>query len=205
LVTPQPRFTGPQPVTSPPSSAAAQVIGVQQLPLSQTSLVSQLPQLTAGPQPLLTVPQVMEAPHTGAAHGAQVPATHLLAPLQPPHETVPLPQAFATEPHRAPASPSHSGGAAVQTPLTHCSPFGHEQEIVWPQASWTVPHSLVLADGEQVSAAQASDTPASTGTVPWATQAWSTQSNPASHPPQLSATPQESTATTPHLPVQALG
>jgi hypothetical protein len=77
-----------------------------------------VPQLTFGPQPLLTSPQVM-VPHVGGAHGVQVPPVHFVAPAQSPQLTSPLPHALGTWPHFEPAPPSaplHSGGGAPQTP-----------------------------------------------------------------------------------------
>jgi hypothetical protein len=77
--------------------------------------------------------------------------------------------------------------------------------MVWPQPSVTVPQSIVFGSGVQVSAAQL---PASDTTGPPASGAWQlpfTQARPPVHPPQLTATPQPSSATTPQRPVHAFG
>jgi hypothetical protein len=118
LLTPQPRSSGAQPGTAPLSKSALQVVGVQQPPSSHTSLMAQVPQDTADPQPLLTLPQVAR-PHAGGVHGVHIPPEHLFAPAQPPQLTLPLPQAFCTEPHRAIPPASHSGAGAAHTPPTH--------------------------------------------------------------------------------------
>jgi hypothetical protein len=202
--TPQRKLTGPQPVTRPASSASAQVIGVQQLPLSQVwpPPDAHVPHMTGGPQPLLTLPHVAP-PHEGGEHAVHVPAWHVDAPAQPGHATVPLPHAFATVPQWAPASvASHSGGVVLQTPPRHCWPAVHDGQLrTLPQRSATGPHSVVPAAGEHVRgphAAPASVTPASriVSGVHWLAR----HSCPEGHPPQPMPTPHESVAITPHLP-----
>jgi hypothetical protein len=202
--TPQPRSTALQPVTRPASITSAHVRGVQHPPSSQASLVPQVPQLTAGPQPLLTCPHV-RAPHVGGVHAVHVPETHWLLPLHfDGQATLPLPHALGSDPHDAPPSAEvHSGGVAAHSPPTHVWPAGQEQAMVWPHPSVTVPHSIVFGAGVHVSGTHC---PASTGAPASAAEhtlpihAW-----PAAHPPQLIATPQASVPTTPHLPVQVLG
>jgi len=164
-----------------------------------------VPQLTEAPHPLLTVPHV-SLPHVGAVQLVHVPLTHLFVPSQPPHWTVPLPQALAMEPHFAPGPPStpasagsHSGGVVAHTPPKHCWPAGHEHCLVLPHPSPIVPHRLTFLSGVQVSGAQPeSATPASVSGV----QALFTQACPVGHPPQLMGTPQESVPMTPHWPMQ---
>lgn len=116
--TPQPRSTGAQPVTHPASSAQPHVLGVQQPPSSHSSPGTHMPQETAGPHPLLTLPQIA-FPQEGGVQGVHVPLTHLLAPVQPPQLTLPLPHAFCTVPHFAAPPALHSGAGAVHTPPTH--------------------------------------------------------------------------------------
>ena len=196
--TPHPRSTDPQPpVKVPASTRAAHVCGVQQAPLVQTSLPPQLPQLTEGPQPLLTWPQVAPL-HEGGAHALQAPATHVVVPVHPPHETFPLPQAFAIVPHFEPASVSHSTGSFPQTPLKHCSPLGHEHGSDWPHPLVTVPQRWVWALGVHVTFAQ---DPASFGGADVHTL--STHDSPVGHPPHTIGTPHESTPISPQFPVHA--
>jgi hypothetical protein len=158
-----------------------------------------VPQLTFGPHPLLTSPQVAPL-HDGGVHAVHTLLTQLDAPAQLPHCTVPLPQAFASWPHIEPAPPSaslHSGGGASHSPATQVSPVGHPHCFVCPQPSVIVPQKLRLPF-EQMSGAQ--DGPASV--VVCGTHALLTQSLPAGQPPHPMATPQESTPITPHLPAQ---
>jgi hypothetical protein len=62
------------------------------------------PQLTEGPHPLFTVPQVA-VPHAGGVHEVHTLPTHFVSPVQvPPHVIVPLPHAFSTVPHFSPPS-----------------------------------------------------------------------------------------------------
>jgi hypothetical protein len=171
--------------------------------------VPQVPHVTAGPHPLLTEPQVT-LPHAGAVHPVHVPFSHLVAPVHAPHWTVALPQAFSTAPQLAPGPPAfpasstlHSGGVAPHRPPKHCRPVGHEQAFVLPQPSVMVPQRFTFLFGAQTRGEQ----PASLGPASLMVSAWHrllTQSCPASHPPQLIATPHESVLTTPHLPVHVV-
>jgi hypothetical protein len=202
--TPHPRSTGLQPVTRPASSNSAHdVCWVQQPPSSHTSLVLHVPQLSAGPQPLFTEPQVAR-PHDGGVHAVHTPLMHSWAPVQVDGQvTLPLPQEFPVVPQSAPPASAgvHSGGASPHTPPMHDFPVGQVQPMVWPQPSLTVPQSAVCALGAQVSGAHASIADAS-GTPPSATTHWlAMQSSPVGQPPQAMATPQESRPTTPQLPV----
>jgi hypothetical protein len=200
--TPQPRSTGLQPVTAPASSRSAQALGVQQPPSAHVWLVSQVPQLTPGPHPLLAVPH-FAAPQVGGVQAVHVPATHLVAPLAPvqsPQITLPLPHALGTVPHLAPASVEHSGGVWPQVPPMHASPGGHEHCWVCPHPSVTVPQRCVLGSGVHVTCAQPPASCGDGGTHWLPTQSW-----PAGQPPHPTATPHESTPTTPHLPVHAFG
>jgi hypothetical protein len=165
------------------------------------SPLPQVPQFTAGPQPLLAWPQFID-PHAAGVHAVQVPLSHLLLPVQPAHCTWPLPQAFVMVPHLelVPPSPAHSGGGAVQTPPVQSCPIGQVHCFVLPHPSLTVPQRSTPAAGEQVSFPHPPPPPASPVGC-WVTQALLTHVSPVGHPPQFTATPQESTAISPHLPV----
>jgi hypothetical protein len=116
--------------------------------------------------------------------------------------TLPLPQALAVVPHRAPPSVGlHSGGASPQTPPMHDLPAAQVHPIVWPQPSLTVPQRLVCALGVQVSGAHASAVEASVAPPSEDTHWLATHSSPAAHPPQAMATPQESSPMTPQAPL----
>ena len=198
--TPHPTSTGLHPL---PASTSEQVPGVQQAPLTHCAPLPQVPQFTATPQPLLIEPQLM-APHVGGVHPVHVPLSHLLSPVQPAQVTWPLPQALVMVPHLEPVPPSlpvHSGGGAVHTPPVQSCPMGHVHDCVCPQPSLTVPHRFTPAAGEHVSLPQLPLPPASLGGG-CVMQALFTHVSPAGHPPQLTATPHESTAISPHLPVQ---
>jgi hypothetical protein len=73
----------------------------------------------------------------------------------------------------------------------------------FPQTSRTVPQRCVWAEGVHVSGAHAP--PASFAVVPDATHWLLTQSCPIGQPPQLMATPHESTPRLPHLPAHVFG
>jgi hypothetical protein len=166
--------------------------------------VVQLPHDTAGPQPLLTWPQV-RVPQVGGVHAVHVPETHSLLPLHFDGQvTLPLPHAFFTVPHDSPPSADvHSGGVAVHSPAMHCCPLGHEQAIVWPHPSVTVPQSAVCAVGVQV---RVGHWPASGGgPASFGTQVLFTHDSPAPQAPQLIPTPHASLPTMPHLPVHVFG
>jgi len=166
------------------------------------SLEPQVPQVTFGPQPLLTVPHVT-APHEGGVHAVQTPLVHVLVPSQLPHCTLPLPHAFSIEPHVEPVPPSafmHSGGGAWQTPPTQSCPLGQVQFIVLPQPSLTVPQRTVPGSGLQLSLLQpVPASPPSLGIC--MTHALFTQVWPVGQPGQLIGTPHGSTPSSPHLPV----
>jgi hypothetical protein len=207
FLTPQPRSTTPQPVTAPASSASAHVLGVQQPPSGPHTAPGPLhvPHDTAGPHPLFKLPQVA-VPQLGGLHDSHVPValSHLVSPAHVPGQaTVPLPQAFATAPHLAPASPKeHSGGTAWQTPPMQSCPAAHLQLRVWPQPSDTVPQSVVIGSGVHVGTMQ----PLAAASLGVAAVHWlPMQASPPVHPPQSIATPHESNLIVPHLPVQLLG
>jgi hypothetical protein len=178
---------------------------VQHPPSSHTSLVPHVPQLTAGPQPLFTEPQVAR-PHAGGVHAVHTPFTHCCAPVHVDGQvTLPLPQALVVAPHSAPPSVGlHSGGVLPQTPPMHDFPAAQVQPIVCPQPSLTVPHRLVWAFGVQVRGAQASIVEASLVPPSGITHSFATQSCPVGHPPQVMATPQESSPITPQAPLGQL-
>ena len=137
----------------------------------------------------------------------QVPVPH------PPQLTWPLPQAFSCMPHSdgtaaseaplgLPPPLAHSGGSALHTPpcpsgALHSSPLGHVHWRVCPQPSLTVPQRLVLPL-VQLSFPHALP-PSSAGAS--VVHTLFTHDSGAWHPPQLTATPHESTAMSPHLPV----
>jgi hypothetical protein len=122
------------------------------------------------------------------------------------HATLPLPQAFAVEPHNAapPSAGVHSGGASPHTPPMHDLPVGQVQPIVCPQPSLTVPQSAVCALGVHVSGAHASIAEASLTPPSGTTHRLAMQSWPVGHPPHAMATPHESSPTTPQVPVGQL-
>ena len=130
-LTPHPRSTGAHPMTVPASIASAHVRGVQHPPSSQTSVVPHVPQVAAGPHPLLTWPHV-RAPHVGGVHAVHLPAVHSVFPAHfDGQATLPLPHALATLPHDSPPSADvHSGGSGAQAPPMHDCPAGHEHAIV---------------------------------------------------------------------------
>jgi hypothetical protein len=161
-----------------------------------------VPQLTEGPHPFDTVPQVL-LPQDGGVHEAHVLFTHWVVPVHVPgHARVPLPHAFSTVPHLAPPSPSsHSGGSGAHTPPRQ-TPVVHEQWIVSPHPVLIVPQSSVCALGVHVSGTHASLTaPASVGAV-GVTHWLPMHERPALQPPQLIATPHASYPISPHWPVQ---
>jgi hypothetical protein len=185
----------------PASWASAHVWGVQHVPLVHFSPLPQVPHDTAGPQPLFTWPQFID-PHAAGVQAIHVPLSHLLLPVQPAHWTWPLPQAFVIVPHLDPVPPSlpvHSGGGAVHTPPVQSSPIGQVHGLVFPQPSLTVPHRLTPAAGEHVSLPHPPPPASPAGCC--VTQALFTHVLPVGHPPQFTATPHESTAISPHLPV----
>jgi hypothetical protein len=199
---PHPKLTGAHPVTIPALCASAQVIGVQQAPPEQSSPLAHVPHETFGPHPLLTDPHTA-APHDGGVHGAQTFFLHSFAPAQLPHETVPLPQAFSTDPQTEPAPPSaspHSGGVCWHAPLMHSSPAGQPHDLEWPHPSLTVPQRLVPLPSVHASGVQA---PASTEEA--VTHPLFKHTLPAAQPPQPMATPHWSTAIVPHDPLQGGG
>lgn len=198
--TPQLRSTGAQPVTRPASMAAAQLLGVQQLPLSHVSFAPHDPHETAGPHPFATCPHVA-APHVGAVHAVHTPALQAVAPVHPPHFTVPLPQAFITVPHADPAPPSpvHSGGGGPHTPPLHSWPLGHVQAIACPHPLVTVPQSATPALGVHVTFPQVPP-PASVGGGGVTHALWM-HTWPPVHPPHEIGTPHGSSPMSPHLPV----
>jgi hypothetical protein len=196
---PHPRSIGSHPV-APASRAAAHVVGVQHAPFSQISLFGHdIPQVRLWPHPLLTCPQ-LEVPQLGGVHAVQTPLVQCVPVAQLPQAMLPLPQAFATVPHNAPASPAHSGGGAVHTPPLHICPLGQEQAIVCPHPLVIVPQSWVRVSGAQVRGAHcpASCAPAGTHWLPM-------QAIPALHPPQLIATPHPSSPIAPQRPVHTFG
>jgi hypothetical protein len=111
---------------------------------------------------------------------------------------LPLPHAFGTVPH---VEPVHSGGAGLQTPPMHCWPMGHEQFVVFPHPSATLPQRCVLMSGVQVSGLHSAAEPSTElcGTHALPMHAW-----PVEQPPQLIGTPHGSTPTIPHRPVHDL-
>jgi hypothetical protein len=150
------------------------------------------------PQAFSARPHVAD-PHDGAGHVTHVPFVHCMPLAQPAQRMLPLPQAFGTFPQSvAPAALVHSGGGGAHTPPLHCCPFGHEQSMVWPQASTTVPQSLVVGSGLQVSGPHA---PLASTDI-CGPQVLLMHACPALHPPQLIGTPHPSTPMTPHLPRQ---
>jgi hypothetical protein len=154
---------------------------------------------------LLTVPHVA-LPHFGAVHATQVPAWHVVVPVQSGHTMDPLPHALAMLPQWGPASvAAHSGATGPQTPPVHCWPVGQPGQFrVLPQESVIVPHNMVPLFGVQVSAPHAG-LPASLGPASLLVIGMHrlfTQLCPVGHPPQPMATPHESVPMTPHLPVQ---
>jgi hypothetical protein len=162
-------------------------------------VAGQVPQLTFGPHPLLTSPQVAPL-HDGGVHAVHTLFTQLDAPVQLPHCTVPLPQALVFAPQSEPTPPSaslHSGGGAAHSPATHVWPVGHPHGLVCPQPSVIVPQKFRLPL-EQASGAH--DMPASV--VVCGTHMLLTQSLPGAQPPHPIGTPQASTPMTPHLPAQ---
>jgi hypothetical protein len=176
------------------------VIGVQQAPLVHFSPVPHVPQETVRPQALLTLPQVI-VPQVGGIQAVHVPAVHVFIPVQPPHFTCPLPHALGIVPHFdpvPPSSPVHSGGGAVHTPPVQSWPIGQVHCFVLPQPLLTVPQRFTPGAGEHVSVPQVPPPPSLGGG--WVTQALFTQVSPVGHPPQLIATPHESTPISPHLP-----
>lgn len=193
--TPQPRSTGPQPVTLPAAIAAAHVEGVQHVPPMHTWLPGHaFPQLTLLPQAFCARPHVA-VPQDGAGHVTHAPPEHWVPFGQLPQRMLPLPQAFGTLPQSAPPSAVvHSGGGGAQTPPVHCCPVGQEHRMVFPQPSATVPQRVVVGSGVQLSGPHAPL--ASTDT--WGPQALLMQTWPELHPPQAKGTPQESTPMTPH-------
>jgi hypothetical protein len=115
---------------------------------------SQFPQLTVGPHPLLTLPH-FALPQVGGVHPVHTCPTHSVVPLQEPHVTLPLPQAFGIEPQNEPPSVSvHSGGVSPHTPPWQLWPLGQPQLLVWPQPFVTVPQRVVCGSGVQVGAGQ---------------------------------------------------
>ena len=189
-------------MTVPASIASAQVRCLQHVPLLQISFVPHgLPQPTDMPHAFDAFPQVA-VPQVGAAHDAHIPPEQCVPLGQVLHETVPLPQAFATLPHLKPASVfPHSGGGRLQTPSMHCCPPGQLQLIELPQTSATVPQRWVVDVGVHVSGAQV---PGPASCAGWVTHALLMQTLPPVHPPQLIGTPQPSVPTMPQLFVHVL-
>jgi hypothetical protein len=164
----------------------------------------QVPQATE-PHAFETVPQVA-VPHTGAVQAMHVPPAHCVPAAHVPQFTVPLPHALPSVPHFDPRPPSlpasltHSGGVFWQVPPMHWYPVSQEQRSELPQLSLIVPQRF-RPFGVHVSGAHFPVLPpASSGAC--VTHALLTQVCPVGHPGQLMATPQESMASSPHLPVQ---
>ena len=187
-----------------PQVAVPQVGGAHavQTPLTHSLPAAHMPQLMDWPHALLALPQ-WALPQLGGVHPMHMPCTHC-PPGQLPQWIEPLPQAFCTVPQTEPPSAiEHSGAGAVQAPPVHTVPAAHEQSIVCPQPSVTLPHRWVCGSGVHVSVAQA---PPSLGLTVLAATHWlPMQSMPAAHPPHAMGTPQASRPTMPHLPVHALG